>query len=98
MNTNVVHIEPATFAEYWADRITKSRAASVDQIVQTGRELLAAKAKLSHGEWGRLTGQTTGQPLLPFGRHTAQRYMQIAGHATLSNGAHARYLPAGPRA
>lgn len=85
MNTNVIPIERESHAEYWADRVCKSHAASVEQIIQTGRELLAAKAKLSHGEWGRLTGRATGKPLLPFSPQTAHKHMLIAQHVALSN-------------
>lgn len=94
MNTNIIPIEREAHAEYWADRVCKSHAASVEQIIQTGRDLLAAKAKLSHGEWGRLTGETTRQPLLPFSERAAQMYMVIARHAILSNPNHGADLPA----
>jgi hypothetical protein len=94
VKTNIVPIEREARAEYWADRICKSHAASVEQIIQTGRDLLLAKAKLSHGEWGRLTGRSTGQPLLSFSAQTAHKYMLVASHGSLSNVAHCATYPA----
>ena len=81
-------------AEFWASRIVAAHTSSVRAIIETGRELVAAKARLAHGEWGRLTGETTRQPLLPFGWATAQRLMQIAENPVLSNPAHCAGLPA----
>jgi hypothetical protein len=89
----VATISNASHAEYWAERIGRAHAASVEAIVNTGRELLAAKAKLPHGEWGRLTGQTTRQPMLPFGWRSAQTLMAIASHPALSNAQHVAHLP-----
>lgn len=94
MTTNVVPILPSSTAEYWRDRIVAQHAKSVEAIIATGSELIRAKAELKHGEWGRLTGETTREPLLPFSAQTARRLMQIAKHAALSNRAHARDLPA----
>jgi hypothetical protein len=88
----VHHIQPRV--ERWAERIREAHGQSVAAILQVGHELLQAKAECSHGEWGELTGETTGQSLLPFSFQTARRYMQIAKHPALSNRAHVRDLPA----
>lgn len=78
----------------WAERITAAYGDSVQAIVEVGRQLAQAKAECSHGEWGELTGQTTGKSLLPFTYRTAQRLKAIANNAALSNAAHAPHLPA----
>lgn len=93
MNTNIIPIKSDASAEYWADRICKSHAASVEQIIQTGRELLAAKARLSHGEWGRLTGRDGTTQMIPFSDRAAAMHMLVAKHAVLSNEKHVSHLP-----
>lgn len=94
MNSSpIVTLPTSKTAEFWATRIGKAHADSVAAIIRTGADLLEAKAALAHGEWGRLTGQTTGKPMLPFGRMTAQRLMMIAEHIALSNSTHVCYLP-----
>lgn len=76
-------------AEYWAERISDSVAKSVEAIVETGRELIAAKESLRHGEWGRMFEDG----LVPFGERSAQRLMGIASHVVLSNPTHVSFLP-----
>jgi hypothetical protein len=78
----------------WAKRITSAYGDSVQAIIEVGRELQLAKKDCNHGEWGELTGQTTGKPLLPFSYQTAHRLKSIAKNTALSNIAHGRYLPA----
>jgi len=76
-------------AEQWADRICTQLGKSVEAIIEVGRLLVKAKADLAHGEWGRLFQDE----LVPFTINTAQRLMVISQHPTLSNTAHAQYLP-----
>jgi hypothetical protein len=57
-------------------------------VVETGQALIDAKAALPFGQWARMVESD-----LPFSESTAQRLMGIAGHAVLSNPAHARVLP-----
>jgi hypothetical protein len=92
MTTNVIPLRSKI--ERWAARIRETQAASVDGIIEVGRQLLQAKADCDHGEWGELTGRTTGKSLLPFGWKTAQRLMRIAENRALSNGTHGTHLPA----
>ena len=61
-------------------------------VIECG--VTAQAADCDHGEWGELTSQTTGKPLLPFSRQTAQKLMRVAMNQSLSNSAHARHLPA----
>ena len=79
----------------WATRINAQVDAAVDAIIATGRELVAAKATLKHGDWERLF---TGHPkavLTPvrFSVQTALKLMAIAEHPVLANPAHVRDLP-----
>ncbi|MCU0923939.1 MAG: DUF3102 domain-containing protein [Burkholderiaceae bacterium] len=93
MSANISQLHTPVTAEFWADRITKSYAGGVESVIKTGRDLLEAKARLPHGEWGRMTGQTTGEPMLPFSPQTAQKMMAVARCGPLSNAAHGRHLP-----
>jgi len=92
MSSNVAHIQPRV--ERWAKQITELHGESVAAIVRVGKALIQAKAECSHGEWGELTGRTTGKPMLPFSHRTARRLKAIADNGALSNGAHGPHLPA----
>jgi len=73
----------------YAERIRNLYASSVEAIVATGRELVAAKAALAHGEFLAMVEQD-----LPFGRRTAHMLMVIAENPFLANGNHGSHLPA----
>jgi hypothetical protein len=74
----------------WATRIWAVWQKSVDNIIETGRLLHAAKAdpKMQHGEWGTMVESD-----LPFNRHTAHKLMQIAGDKRLTNVSQGKHLP-----
>jgi Protein of unknown function (DUF3102) len=74
----------------WATRIWAVWQKSVDNIIETGRLLHAAKAdpKMRHGEWGTMVESD-----LPFNRHTAYKLMQIAGDNRLTNVSPGKHLP-----
>ena len=78
-----------TKVQRWAEEITSTYGASVAAIIAVGDKLIQAKAECSPGEWGELTGETTGKPLLPFSARTARRLKAIASNAAFSNRAHA---------
>lgn len=61
---------------------------AVESIVETGRRLIEAKARVGHGRWLDTVA------LLPFSQPTASRLMAIAQHPDLSNHAHVHSLPA----
>jgi hypothetical protein len=84
----VVALRPGAVASTgaWAARITACWRASVEAIIEVGRLLIAAKAALPHGEFGKME--------LPFTFSTAERLMAIARDRKLSNPAHVQYLPA----
>jgi hypothetical protein len=79
----------------WAARINEHWRAAVEATFATGRDLIAAKATLKHGEWERMF---TGHPKavlkpLPFSVRTAEMLMAIARHPILSNAQHVSLLP-----
>lgn len=76
-------------AESWAEQVNWQAAKTVDAIVAVGRVLIAAKARLPHGEFLRMF--TDGLIAMP--PTTARRLMAIARHAVLANGAHLLVLP-----
>ena len=62
----------------------------VGSIIETGRQLIAAKKDLGHGRFGELF---EGPDAVPFSIDVAQALMKIARHPTLSKAEHAPYLP-----
>jgi N6-adenosine-specific RNA methylase IME4 len=80
--------DPVTAAEF-AERITACWRQSYASVIEAGSWLIKAKAKLEHGEFGKLFEDGT----LPFRQHTAQRLMAIANDERLSNPAHVQHLP-----
>lgn len=80
-------------AEEWtpqeaANHVTAAWQNAVASIVETGRRLIEAKRRVSHGGW------LDAVELMPFGKTTASRLMQIAMHPDLANDAHVHHLPA----
>lgn len=90
------NIVDESMAEYWRPIITAEWRKTIDGIMGAARELIKAREALKdqRGEWGKLTGETTGEPLLPFGPSTAQRLMKVGENPVLSNPAHGQDLPA----
>lgn len=78
---------PDTPAE-WAARISAAYRQCVEDFIETGRLLIAAKAALPHGKFTPMI-----ETQLPFGARTAQRLMAIAEHPWLSNPTHGSLLP-----
>jgi hypothetical protein len=89
MEALIAEFSSVNQAEFWAERIRTSLSRSIESIIQAGRDLIEAKAKLEHGEWERMFDDE----LLPFGARTARRLMAIANHPILSNRTHASDLP-----
>jgi Protein of unknown function (DUF3102) len=75
--------------QYWAALITGTWQSSVANIIETGKQLNEAKARLTRDEFGELI-----QKFLPFKRRTAQRLMKLARNPVLSNASHVTLLPA----
>ncbi len=57
----------------WAEIINADWRKSIEGIIQTGRDLAAAKAELPHGEF---TALIEGD--LPFSRRTAENLMSVS--------------------
>lgn len=86
---------PRITTQQWADQITHAHRKTVEAILDTGRLLLAAKAKLRHGEFMKLfrgSHEAVTSPV-PFGIGMAERFMQIARHPILSNSSCSTILP-----
>jgi hypothetical protein len=81
--------------EHWAGAINDRLGRAVGAIIEAGRLLVEAKARLKHGEWERLfRGHPHAVPnAVPISVSTGQRLMAIARHPILSNPAHAQHLP-----
>jgi len=72
----------------WAARICAAYGRSIEAILDVGRELIAAKEALPHGEFQSMIRRD-----LPFGERMAQMYMRVARHRVLSNAKYTSHLP-----
>ena len=63
-----------------ADRIRAAYGRTVDAVLDVGRELIAAKKSLPHGQFTAMVERD-----LPFQARAAQMYMRAADHPILSN-------------
>jgi hypothetical protein len=72
----------------WAKRIRLASRKTVESMIQTGKLLIEAKAKLKHGEFIAMLRSD-----LPFGPRTAQRLMRIAGNPAISKASNWSHLP-----
>jgi hypothetical protein len=79
---------------YWAERINRALEKTARSVVGIGKELVAAQAKLKHGEW--LEMFKTGQAKLKI--RAAQKFMQVANNPALANAANLALLPPSPTA
>jgi hypothetical protein len=82
---------------FWVERIDKAWAKvkigvrqTVEGVIETGRELQAAKDNLPRGLWMAMFD--AGK--LPFGLDKAECFMKIARNDILANSEHIRILPA----
>lgn len=77
------------------DAFEKSMRSSLELAVELGRKLNEAKAKLPHGEFGKLFRDHANpvEGALPFRSQWAQKLMLIAKNELIANPAHARDLP-----
>jgi hypothetical protein len=64
----------------WAAVICADWRKSIDSIIQTGRDLAAAKAELPHGEFSQMVRED-----LPFVERTAESLMRVAVHPVIAN-------------
>ena len=68
----------ALTVDHFAELITASWRKAVTSIIETGRLLIQAKAKLDHGEFLRMFSNRLVQGSVPFGPRTAEMLMTIA--------------------
>jgi hypothetical protein len=73
--------------QQWTDRIRRKMSATVEQIIEVGVDLEAAKVQLGHGRFGKMLADLEIDPQM------AQRFMRIAGHETLANTSTWTHLP-----
>lgn len=90
MDHNALSLEPdgtMTAVDTWAARIRPHLAAAVENIVDAGRQLIAAKEALDHGDFLSLVKSLDLRP------RTAQKFMAIARHELISNAPPGTHLP-----
>ncbi len=76
----ILDTEHLTDADRWAVSIRAKYTKTVEAVFDVGRELLAAKAALPHGEFQRMV-----RVCLPFHERTAQMYMAVAKSPRLAD-------------
>lgn len=72
----------------WAAIIRADWRRSIDSFIQTGRDLLAAKEELSHGEFGLMLASD-----LNMKAEAASRLMAVASHPIIANTQNSDELP-----
>lgn len=73
----------------WAAVINGNWRKSIESIIQTGRDLIAAKAELPNGQFGKMIAED-----LDFTPRMAQQLMTIAGHPQIGKANSRSQLPA----
>lgn len=73
----------------WAEIIGSDWRHSIESIIQTGHDLIAAKAELPHGEFTAMVESD-----LPFDASTGRRLRALAEHPMITNCANTHDLPA----
>lgn len=79
---------------YWAERINQRVAQSVDSMIGTGQELIAAKNKLDHGQWQAMFESG----LVRIHLRSAEKLMRIARNHALAKTTNSSLLPTSPDA
>lgn len=80
---------PSADEDHYFERIRAGLTKTVEGVLDAGRALIEAKAKLSHGEFQHLVKERCR-----FSARTVQTFMKIASHEVLSNPQHVALLPA----
>lgn len=65
---------------------------SVEAILRTGQDLIAAKGSCTHGEFGQLFDRESAH-YVGMGIRSAQKLIAIAGHPAVANAKHVSLLP-----
>ena len=69
----ILETEHLSDVQTWVASITAAYARTVESVIAVGRELIAAKANLKHGEFERMVRRD-----LQFNERSAQMYMAVA--------------------
>lgn len=88
----VVDAEVVRTSAEWAEVIKGDLGRAVEGIVSAGRNLIAAKADVAHGEWLPMLAE------IGISAREAQRLMSIGGNGTLANATNWSHFPAVTRA
>lgn len=96
LNGNGTHAAIEETLQAVADRINQRMGEAVEAIISVGVELLAAKERLPHGQFGRIFPNHPDAVTNPLriSRRTAEVYMSIARHPVLANAQNSALLPA----
>lgn len=74
----ILETERLTDVQTWAAAIRAAYARTVESVIAVGRELIAAKTALPHGEFERMVRNE-----LPFKERTAQMFISVANSQRL---------------
>lgn len=90
MTVNVTEVLSADewMPEQAADHVREAWHNAVESIIETGRRLIEAKARVGEGQWLKAIA------LMPFSDSTARKLMAIARHPDLQDQEHVTDLPA----
>lgn len=98
--TLIAHVIGKKDPEYWAERIRKKLGESAQNVIDAGRLLIEAKAKVGHGNFERMFldhDDPVSDPL-PFSIRYAQMLMAIGNsNCWVSKANHGSLLPPSPR-
>lgn len=94
--------QPSESPEFWVPRIRKDHdrfeatlRSSLAVAIDLGKQIMAAKEALPHGQFGRLfSGHDNPVPgAMPFQVRWAQKLMGMASHPIIGNASHGTHLP-----
>lgn len=94
--TLVRHVFTKTDPEYWVVAVRGKLGESATNVIEAGRMLIDAKARVGHGNFERMFSDHDDPvaDALPFGKRTAQRLMGLgAEDCWISKATHASLLP-----
>lgn len=88
MKTEICEVVSLTERQEYAERIRKTMGSTVEAIIETGRLLCEAKAKLKHGDWTLMVEND-----LPFSPQTVRQLMAVSLDRRFQNNGTAILLP-----
>ena len=88
MTKNTAVAKNVRTRQEWAEIINADLHRSIESIIQTGRDLIAAKGEIPEGEFMKMV-----EIDLPFSHRTANKFMSIAKHPGITDSTAAANLP-----